>query len=514
VFGAGSDPLQFVWFLAWFPWAISQHASLFYTHLMWQPLGVPLLWVSSVPLPCLALMPATLLLGPVVVYNLMILAAPVLSAFCAYVLCRRFTGALGALLGGYVFGFSAYEMAADLATPNLSLTFLLPCLVLLAVRRMAREVGRVGAVLGAGGMLVAQFFISIEVFATMVFFAALAWGLAVWMLPAARARLMVLLADGALAGLVSGVVLAPFLVEMFRHFHYVNIPALWPFYFVADPVNFMVPTRTELLSWRAPAFPGILQEQDAYIGLPVLIVLVAFARRRVSGFLVAVWVVFAVASWGPRLWFGGRFIGIFLPWAVCLHLPLISSALPVRFSLFVSLASAVMVAMWFADVPTPPGSKSFLRSFFTKKRPLACLIFLALLPAPHLWMKLPVSTFFAPGEVERVLGPRPRLLVLPFGPHGPSTYWQAENRFGFDEAGGYLGFPPRAMQPYHAVGAMFGSTAAPEMADLAVFLRGTGAQYVVAGPGTSPGFLAAMGGLGWVERRVDDVVIFTVPAGG
>ena len=505
--GAGSDPLQFVWFLAWFPWAIAHHHSLLFTHLMWQPLGVPLLWVSSVPLPSLLLIPATSLLGPVVVYNLLILAAPVLSALCAYALCLDVCrNPAASILGGYVYGFSAYEMAADLATPNLSLSFLLPCLALLAWRRPG---GRRTTTLLAAALLVAQFFISIEIFATTLFFGFLSWLLAYALLAASRPRLRALLGDAALAGALTGLCLSPYLLEMARHFHYINLPALWPYYFVADLANFIIPTRLTLLGgnffWPvAKHFPGILQEQGTYIGLPLLLILLSFARARQekpARFLLALWLLFGLASLGPQLWVDGRFTGIALPWSVFLHLPCISQALPVRFALFVSLVSALILALWIAQARS------------AKIRLLAgALACLALLPAPHAWMPLPVSKFFAPHEVQAQLGPHPTLLVLPFGPNGASTFWQEENHFGFAQTGGYLGFPPASMQHFRAVGALFGHYQGEKfVAELKNFCQAAGTQYIVAGPGTSAALWRALGALGWPQRRVDDVTIFTVP---
>lgn len=511
VFGSGSDPFQFVWFLAWYPWAIAHHQSLLYTHLMWQPLGVPLLWVSSVPLLCLVLMPATLLAGPVAVYNVMILVAPVLSATAAYFLCLRVSrNRVAALFGGYVFGFSSYEMAMDLATPNLSYTFLLPCLVLLALRRLSGETGRRAAVGLAVLMMVLEFFISIELFATFVFFGVCAWLLAYRVFSAQRPELRLLLGDAALAGMLTLVLLSPFLVEMFRHLHYVNIPKLWPYYFVADPLNFIVPTKLTLVggAWAWPLakhFPGILQEQGTYIGLPLALIAYAFARaywrEPVTVFLAVLLVGFMVASLGPQLWAGGHFLGAWLPWALMLHLPLISSALPARFAVFVSLTCAIILAFWIAKAP---GQKIRVAAGL-----LTCIV---LLPAPHRWTKLPVSTFFAPGEVQAQLGLQPRLLVLPFGLHGASTFWQAENHFGFSEAGGYLGFPPAPMQHFAAIWELEGNVQARTFpADLITFCAQTGTQYVVAGPSTPAVLLTMLDGLRWPRRQVDDVVVYNVP---
>jgi hypothetical protein len=140
---------------------------------------------------------------------------------------------------------------------------------------------------------------------------------------------------------------------------------------------------------------------------------------------------------------------------------------------------------------------------------LACVF---LIPAPHLWTKIPNAVFFQPGRVQAVLGANPRLLVLPFGGRGPSTYWQVENDFGYQQAGGYLGFPPAAMQHYAAVLPLFSGTEGPNFPhNLAAFCLGTQTQYVVAGPGTTPAMLAVLAQLHWTAQKYDNVTVFTVP---
>jgi hypothetical protein len=294
---------------------------------------------------------------------------------------------------------------------------------------------------------------------------------------------------------------------MLAHAHFVNLPAIWPFYFVADAANFVIPTKLTLLggTWAAPFakhFPGILQEQGSYIGLPLLAIFIAYAiepeAQKLTRFLLVLLGVFLVASLGPQLWAGGKFTGLPLPWAAFLHLPFISSALPVRFALFVSLVSSIILAYWAG------GSRFRLGLGF-----IACV---ALLPAPHLWTRLPVSTFFAPGVVQAALGSHSRLLVLPFGPNGASTYWQVQNDFDYDQIGGYLGFPPQAMQHFSAVGDLFAPYQSANLpAELETFVQANGAQYVVAGPGTSAALQRLLAQLHWASRQVDDVTIYTVP---
>jgi hypothetical protein len=87
-----------------------------------------------------------------------------------------------------------------------------------------------------------------------------------------------------------------------------------------------------------------------------------------------------------------------------------------------------------------------------------------------------------------------------------------ENNYGFTQVGGYLGFPPKPAQKYQAVGEMFGNMMKPGFLTAFVkYAQENGAQYLVAGPGADPKILAAIATLGWPERRVDDVIIFSVP---
>jgi hypothetical protein len=509
ILGAGSDTQIFIWFLAWWPWAVAHHLDLLHSNAVWQPLGVPVMWVTSVPLLALLAAPVTLLAGPVLSYNLLLLLLPVASGFCAYLLCRRLTGSFpAALIGGYLFGFSSYETAANLATINLGFTLLVPCLVLLALRRLAGEISRTATVVLASLLMVCQFLVSAEIFATCTVFAFIAWLLAFRTLPKMRDRLRLLLADAAITGFVVLLVLSPCLASMARHAHYLSLPPKWPYIFTANLLNFYIPTTLTWLGGQAAApitahFIGDLQEQGAYLGLPLIGILYLYARRnwrRPEGrFLLLLLLLLIVASLGPRLWVGGVYTNIFLPWALFVHLPLLSAALPARFALFTSLAAAVIAALWVAQG----------RPWRIAAGVLACLV---LIPRPHVSMAIPESVFFAPGRVQQVLGPQPRLLVFPFGSRGPSTYWQMQNRFGYDQSGGYLGYPPAAMQHFAVVEQLFDGFELPAFAaDLREFCTATATQYIIAGPGTPPGLWAQLTGLNWPARKVDDVTIFTVP---
>jgi hypothetical protein len=434
----------------------------------------------------------------------------VLAAWVAYLLCFRLTRVrAAALVGGFVFGFSSYEMAQDTAALNLCFTVCVPALLLLVLARLDDAIGRGWAVWLAAILLILQFLISIEIFAMIFIFGGIAWGFALLLLPQRRAALRRLVVDGLVAAPFVALVLAPFLISMLRHFNAINHPVFWPYYFDADLVNLAVPTP---LNAFGCLFTGIskhfnigTQEQDAYIGLPLLVMVWMFAResdRQPRGhFLVLLWLVFLLLSFGPRLWVAGHYSPIVLPWMLVVNLPLLGAALPGRFALFVSLMSAVIAAYWIAA----PGAPRWRLALGV----LACV---SLAPSLHPWRAMPTSAFFAPGRVQAVLGPNPRILILPFAINGPSSFWQQENQFGFTQTGGYLGFPPAAMQKYKAVGELFGNYEKPGFAgDFALFCTQTATQYVVAGPGVSAPLQQTLRGLNWRHFQVDDVTVYAVP---
>lgn len=511
--GQGSDPFAFVWFLAWWPWAITHHLNPFFTHLVWQPAGVCLSWVTSVPLLALIGWPVTLI-SPVLTFNILLLSAPVLSAWAAYFLCLAITRRPpAAIIGGFLFGFSSYEMAQDSAVLNLSFTLCVPLLLLVVLLRLNDRLSRAKTLVFGGLALICQFLVCIEIFGMIFFSGGVAWGLGMALLPERRPALRRLFVDALWTSPLVVLVLSPFLGSMALHAGSINLPALWPYYFTADPLNFFIPSRNNLLGGMlgiSTHFNGGMQEQDGYLGLPLLLMIGLFAREKFGAasarMLLLMFVTLLVASLGPRLWLAGRITRMVLPWAFFVHLPLLHSALPTRFALFVSLLAAIIAVSWMAEAATARQRQA--------RYALGLLACVFLLPQFHPWMRLPESRFFQPGRVEAVLGTHARLLVLPFSINGPSSFWQQQEKFGFVQTGGYLGFPPRPMQRYPAVSELFaGNQSAHFLADVTDFCEATHTQFIVMGPGTTAVVRDAITKLNWPARRFDDVVVYTVPSG-
>lgn len=508
--GQGSDPYDSPWFLAWWPYAVLHHKDPFFTQLVWQPVGVSLGWITSVPVLSLLFMPVTLTAGPVVTYNILIILAPILSALFAYLACWRIArNWRAALIGGFLFGFSSYEMAQVTAALNLCMTFCLPALLLLVLERLDDELSRARAALLGGLLLLVQFLISIEIFALIFVFGGIAWALAMLYLPERRVVLRRLVADALCAAPIVLIPLVPLLFSMSRHFGLIHHPEAWPYFFTTDLLNLFIPSGFNLFGAPFAAvsahFNGGVQEQDGYIGLPLLFILWRFAREHGGGgqgrLLVVMFLVALIASFGPRLWIAGHYSGLVLPWMLAVHLPLLNGALPVRFALFTSLAAAIIASLWVSGAPR--------RGWRLVIALLACIV---LLPRWHPWRDIPASAFFEPGRVQEVLGPNPRILILPFSINGASSFWQQENKYGFTQTGGYLGFPPAPMQKYLAVGDMFGNVMEKGfLPSFVQFCEATHTQYIVIHDGAQPAIAAAIATLGWKAQKIDDVTVLTVP---
>src|SRR5215469_4849571 len=141
--GTGTDPYAYIWFLNWWPWALAHGVNPFVSHYVWYPHGVNMTWTGSMPTAALLLWPVTRASSAAVSYNVLCLIAPALSAWTAFLLIRYLTGnGLASLIGGYLFGFSSYELGQMLGQPSNSVNFVLPLLVLLVIKRIRGELSR------------------------------------------------------------------------------------------------------------------------------------------------------------------------------------------------------------------------------------------------------------------------------------------------------------------------------------------------------------------------------------
>jgi hypothetical protein len=435
----GADKTIYIWSLVWWPHALTEGMNPFHTDLVWAPEGADLTWVTAVPGAALLAWPVTALFGPLPAYNLLALAAPALAAWTAFLLAREVGARFWpALVGGYLFGFSSFEVQHTIGHLNLVLIFLIPLCGWLAARRWSGQLGRWPFVGLLGLALAFQFLFSTELFLTLTIVGVVVGVILLWRL---RDRLVLRLAKETTFGyVVAGILVSPYLLHAFFVAGAPTRAINSPFEFAADVLNFVIPARRVWL--RPPGsesvrelFTGNAVEQTAYLGLPLIaiVVLSIWAARRRPALTISLLSLAAVAllALGARPRVGGQIVAIG-PWALFANLPLAEHALPVRLTLYVALFAGLVTALWLSA----PSRRPLL------KWGLALLAVVSLLPNPstRLWAsEVPRSTLFTKGDYERFLRPGEVALVLPYGGRGWALAWQAEEDMRFRLVGGHLG---------------------------------------------------------------------------
>jgi hypothetical protein len=440
--GFGADPAIFVWSFAWWPHALLNGHNPLDANVLWAPDGINLSWVTTVPLVSLAFSPITLATSAAVAYNVAAVLAPALAGTTCFLLCRYLTGAFWpSLVGGFCFGFSAYMVGQTLGHMHLTYVFPIPLVALFVVQYVRGDLGWRQLAIRLAVTLAALLWIGTELFFTTTVMLTLAGLLALGTLPRLRRRLLEVVPAAAIAYAFAALAAAPLLLAALDNFKYdsINRPEDWG----ADLVNFLVPTRLTAIGavWAPPIaerFNGNDAESTAYVGLPILAAVVWFAvtrwRQPGSRFLVLAFAAVVLATLGTKLRVAGHEL-VWLPWDLVVKQQFFNHSLPVRFSMFVSLAAAVMVAYVVAALPRRAGAV------------LGALAVLALLPRVDLplWSIEPDRpSFFAKGLDEDCLTPNENVFTVPYNLHGYSLLWQVDGDFRFRMPGGYVrpGLPP------------------------------------------------------------------------
>ena len=207
-----------------------------------------------------------------------------------------------------------------------------------------------------------------------------------------------------------------------------------------------------------------------------------FARRGLrtawGRFLLAFGALAAFAALGSALHVYGHRLVTLEPWDLIGRLPLWDNVLPVRFSLYVSLAAAVIVALWTAS--RPPGALRWL---------LPVLAVLAIAPnfdAKGWSTRYSVPPFFTESAYRSCLASGETILPLPIGEEGDPMLWQVENGFHFRMAGGRIATTPPTtfMHPGSIARVSLGYPIPPGQASLLrgyIAAKGVGA-VIVSGP--------------------------------
>ena len=516
-FGVGGDPITFIWFLHWWPFAIAHDLNLFVSKYVWYPHGFNFTWDTSIPFAALVILPITLLKGPVIAFNLLSVMVPELSAWTAFLLARQITHDWRAsLIGGYLFGFSSYELAQLLGHLNLDLTFLVPLAVLLCVRRFQGEISRRLFIATLATILLFELGLSTEVVATLCVLGAVSWALILASAPPDdRSQLMSLAVDIITAAAVMTVLATPFLLYLVKGSAEVPPVINSPTTYSADPLNYIIPTVVTRLGRTifapiADRFTGNASEQGAYLGFPLIFLVALYFRDHIGrpyvrALLLSMSLI-AVLSLGPWLHIGGDRTGIPLPWLLAEQLPLIRSALPTRFTMYVSLCASIVVALYLS---APDAGRWRPWRYL-----LAALAGLFLAPnlRTYVWAAWPKQPFFTSTNVVHALGPNRNVIILPLGAFGPGMAWQLDAGMTFTQSGGYVGFTPKGETGWAALDDLSQNAVSPGFKNsVTAYCATHRVNYILVGPGTPASLISAINAFKWTEKFDHGIRIVRVP---
>jgi hypothetical protein len=468
--GVGPDSSLFTWFLVWWPHAIAHRLDPFFTKSVWSPQGINLAWTTLVPLPALIVSPITIAFGPVAAFNILCFIASPLAGWNAFLLCRQVSKSWWpSLIGGYLFGFSAYMAGHQVyGQANLLLVLFVPVAALIAVRGIFSDTELRKLISALTVVLVAQFLVSIEVFATMTVAGAIALLLGWSFAPEeVGARLRKLLLPISKAYILAALILSPYLYALFALGSHPG--GVWSADAHSnDLMNFALPVATTAIGTlpllRNLTMPfratGFIAEMNGYVGLPVLVIAVLYAwkqwREPLGRTLVEFLIIFMVLSLGPRLRIDGV-ATIGLPFKAFLNLPLLDKVLPARLMMYGFLALGLITALWLESAQIGVGAKSAV----------AAMVVISTLPSPSWRWVTPLDSpaLFATQTYRHFLKPTDNVLILPFGIRGDSMYWHAETVMSFNLVGGYTGPQPDEFSEWRIADAFAAAAYLPDSVD-------------------------------------------------
>jgi hypothetical protein len=441
------DPAAYMWSLAWWPHALLHGLNPFVTNMVFAPDHVDLAASGAMIASAgIVAAPLTLLFGPIVSYNVIMLAAPLLAAFFAFLLCRYITRSFAAaLVGGYLFGFSAYMLSHMIGHLNLVLIFPIPAGVHLTLRLIDQRIGERGYIALMALVFIALLLSATELAFTSVALGAVALAVAFALAPAARPRLIAAIKPILLAGAAAALVVSPVIYYGLKGV--VKFPPTVSDLYNGDALGFLVPTHVIRLGrgYFAPVSArfssGAFAEAGLYVGLPFALIVAhqAITRWRLvaTRILVVMLAVVVVLLFGSHLHIAG-YPTIPLPWKL-INYSLVRELLPVRLGVYMFLIVAVIAAMWLAQ-PVAGGRAQ-------ARWALAAVGIVFLIPnlGTGLWHRRVHSpSFFTTHQYRSALKRGETVLVVPTATLGEGMLWQAETGMWFRLAGGYLGtlIPP------------------------------------------------------------------------
>ena len=461
--GDTEDVDLFSWFLRYAATAVAHgHLPALVTTAMNAPQGINLMGNTSFLLPGMLLTPVTLLAGPQISLTIVLTLGFAGSAASLFWVLRRWGASLAAAgLGGALYGFSTALLDSGVGHYHIQFAVLPPLIIDAALRIVTGRGNPVRTGVWLGLLSAAQLFTGEELLAqTTVAGLVLVTALAASQPRAVRAR-----ARDAALGLAIGagtalLVCGRALWVQFRGplSAHGGWEPLSDYNYSSHLGDFVTPPAGLLFHTQASAAaaatrgPNFLGEYLAYLGWPLLVVLVVAAVRfwrdpRVRAAALT-WAVLEVLSLGgeSRTYLGVHFPGGLLPWHWVQGVPPLSAILPDRFAVLADGAAAAVLAFSLDRARSAVPD----RSGWPRRSLPVVIAVLALLPQIPLPMQAsavpPVPAGWQAAFARLRLAPDARVLVVPVPfSHQPEVLrWQADTGEPGSLLGGWFVGPNQA----------------------------------------------------------------------
>ncbi len=449
------DPATYIWYLNWWPYALKHQLNPLITNLVWYPTGYNLVYATSLLGVYLLVFPLQLIFSAQVAYNVIAVFQYGLAAFTmflfAYDLSRR---TLPSLIAGYLYGFSFYMVAQGNEHLNLTAgVFLLPIMVWLTVVWLHRRLSTRKMLFGEVICFTLLFCISIEIFVTSCLFGYFTICLFWLTFKQYRMRLAPLICWVTLAGLITALIVSPFLYYYFTD-HIMGLQGSDVVSVANDFLSLFFPSNMFLISNNftnniANQFTALGVENNGYLGIPALILIGIYLFTKIDAKikwpLIVVLIAAVLISFGPFFMLNGKqLFGILFNKVIFFRVPILKYALPSRFMLFASFVFSVIVLQLLTH-----NKHKFLIYFFA----LLCVLFwfpnLIFNPAFFVGRQLDKSNnlaFFSEAMYKDWLPPKSNILMIPVW-DGLGTYYHYKTDYYYYASVLYIGrFTPKAYQ--------------------------------------------------------------------
>jgi hypothetical protein len=448
------------WFIGWVPYALLHGQNPFFSNYLFVPQGVNLAQNTEAPLLGLVMAPVTLLSGPVVSTNLLMVFSMPVSATAAFVVLRKWRVWLpAAALGGLLYGFSPFMLAQADAHPVFIFAPIPPFIALTVANIIQRRGSprRLGLQLGL--LVSAQYLVDQEILATVALLTGVAIVCVLISGQTTFREFVRNVAVPAATALVVIVVILAYPVWMLvagpQHVSAPPWPTVNPYHY--DLFSFVGPGQFQRvalgmrsLGLRVSSKAGPV-EYGGYIGIPLIVLSGFFAwrSRRSPRMQLTVVLLFvsALLSLGPYLSVDGHATRIPLPFLLLVHLPLLDNLLPSRMAFETGSFLAALIAFGLDDgrrVSPRTGAHSRTRERRIRHRSSAVLaavtlivIVGSLLPT---WPYAVRPVARLPTAVQRAIPPGdPVAITYPYDSNFQTDpmIWQSEAGFPFRLIGGY-----------------------------------------------------------------------------